>query len=156
MSKPAPIRRDPFTTAILHLFRANGQMLDWGDRFAAPFDLTSARWQMLGALAMASQPLTAPQIAVNMGVTRQGVQKQLNRLLQDGLVERVPNPSHKRSPGYRLSDSGNALYQRIDTAWSRHAEEMRGLFPENELTTAIRFLDRICELHHTPEKGEPG
>jgi hypothetical protein len=28
----------------------NGRLIEWGDRFGAPFGLTSARWRMLGAV----------------------------------------------------------------------------------------------------------
>ena len=68
----------------------------WGDAFVGPFGLTSARWQMLGALAFSEVPLTAPQIADRMGVTRQGAQKQLNLLREAHLVQTLPNPGHRR------------------------------------------------------------
>lgn len=74
------------TELTLSVFRLNGALVDWGDYFSAPEELTSARWQMLGALTLAGQPLTAPQIANSMGVTRQGAQKQLNLLVDSGLI----------------------------------------------------------------------
>ncbi len=145
--------RDQFTATILQLFRTNGQMLSWGDRFSAPFGLTSARWQMLGALALADQPLTAPQIAINMGVTRQGVQKQLNALMSEELIEKQANPYHKRSPIYRLTTGGQALFQRIDSAWNRHADHMNTEFSADELATTRQVLNRIHELHQSAEEG---
>ena len=68
---------DVVTEIILSVFRLNAQLLEQGDRLVKPLRLTSARWQVLGAIAMAGEPQTAPQIAAAMGVTRQGVQKQL-------------------------------------------------------------------------------
>jgi len=41
----------------------------------------------LGAIALAEEPQTAPQIAAAMGGTRQGVQKQLNLAVAEGLIE---------------------------------------------------------------------
>ncbi|MBF0263211.1 MAG: winged helix-turn-helix transcriptional regulator [Magnetococcales bacterium] len=153
---PSPLdTRDPLTATILALFRANGHMLRWGDHFAQPFDLTSARWQMLGALAASPLPLTAPQMAIQMGVSRQGALKQLNLLLDDGLVERHPNPYHKRSPLYRLSASGLERYQRIDAAWSRHADQVRADFDLEALNTTLHVLKKIQERHPTQEdEGE--
>lgn len=144
--------RDQFTATILQIFRANGQMISWGDRFASPFDLTSARWQMLGAIALAPEPLTAPQIAINMGVTRQGAQKQLNLLVDEGLVQKQPNPSHKRSPFYLLTSTGKALYQQIDTLWNQHAEQMAKEFSQEDLASTIRVIGLINTLYQTFEQ----
>ena len=60
------------------IFYINGLLLAWGDRFAADLGLTSARWQMLGALAHAAEAQTSPQLGERMGMSRQGAQKQLN------------------------------------------------------------------------------
>ena len=78
-AKPEP-RAAAITQLTLTVFRLNGMLLHWGDQVVEPLGLTSARWQMLGALALASTPLTAPQVGEAMGVTRQGAQKQLNLL----------------------------------------------------------------------------
>ncbi len=144
---------DPFTAVILQIFRTNGQMIGWGDRFSAPFGLTSARWQMLGALALAPRPLTTPQIAVNMGVTRQGAQKQLNNLLEEGLIEKRHNPYHKRSPLYQLTARGEALFNEVGDQWNRHAEQASREFSAEELETTLQVLSRIHELHQTRHEG---
>ena len=51
------------TEIILQVFRLNGQLLNAGDRLTKPMALTSARWQILGAVELAAHPLTVPQIA---------------------------------------------------------------------------------------------
>ncbi|WP_404419292.1 MarR family winged helix-turn-helix transcriptional regulator [Marinospirillum sp.] len=151
MSDRSTTPPDDFTAVILQVFRTNGQMIAWGDHFSAPFGLTSARWQMLGALALSPAPLTAPQIAFNMGVTRQGAQKQLNLLLDEELAQKQPNPYHKRSPFYQLTDKGQALYQRVATDWNQHAKEVGQAFSSQELATTLKVLSRISELHETTE-----
>ncbi|MDR2992185.1 MAG: MarR family transcriptional regulator, partial [Burkholderiaceae bacterium] len=98
------------TALTLAVFRLNGALLQWGDLLVAPLGLTSARWQMLGAIALAGRSLTAPQVGAAMGVTRQGAQKQLNVLLKLDLVETLTNPAHKRSPLYALTARGRRLY----------------------------------------------
>ncbi|MGO2135112.1 MarR family winged helix-turn-helix transcriptional regulator [Marinobacter sp.] len=142
-----------FTATILQIFRTNGQMISWGDRFSAAFGLTSARWQMLGALALAHYPLTAPQMASNMGVSRQGAQKQLNMLLNERLIERRHNPCHKRSPLYQLTPDGQTIFQRINSDWNQHAEQIEQDFSSEQLATALQVLNRIHELHQSPEEG---
>ncbi len=106
------------TGLTLTVFKLHGALLQWGDKLVEPLGLTSARWQVLGAIALADRPLTAPQIGGAMGVTRQGAQKQLNLLLELGLVEAVRNPAHQRSPLYALTARGRQLYERVEELWT--------------------------------------
>ncbi|WP_051938793.1 MarR family winged helix-turn-helix transcriptional regulator [Luteibacter sp. 9135] len=121
----------------------NGLLLAWGDQFAARFGLTSARWQMLGAIALADRPLTAPQLATNMGVTRQAALKQLNLLAAEELVVAQPNRSHKRSPIYTLSDSGSALFQAIDAEWQALARSAGADMTSKELHVVAAVFARF-------------
>jgi MarR family len=64
---------DAATAVVLATFRIGGLLLTAGSRLAAHEGLTAARWQVLGAVALAGRPLTVPQIARRMGLTRQAV-----------------------------------------------------------------------------------
>lgn len=131
------------TQLTLTVFRLNGLLLHWGDRLVEPLGLTSARWQMLGAIALAGTPLTAPQIGEAMGVTRQGAQKQLNLLLEQGLVETHPNPAHRRSPLYALTPQGRNLYRQVDAVWTAQAAEIAKSIPAPQARAATRTLESI-------------
>ena len=50
---------DALTDLILTMFRVNNLTLTWGDRLVAPFGLTSARWQVLGAIVFAERRFDA-------------------------------------------------------------------------------------------------
>ena len=111
-SPHSPLKPDgiaALTALALAVFRLNGALLQWGDALVEPLGLTSARWQMLGAIALADRPLTAPEVGAAMGVTRQGAQKQLNALLELGLVQTLANPAHRRSLLYTLTARGRRL-----------------------------------------------
>ena len=132
---------------VVAIFQVNGKMLEWGDAFTAPFGLTSARWQILGAIARAGQQQTAPLIAEQMGMSRQGAQKQLNLLVDGGLVERLPNPAHLRSPLYRLTRKGESLFHRVNTAWETHAAHVGKLLPVRDLEPTLRTLRHLLALY---------
>jgi DNA-binding MarR family transcriptional regulator len=132
------------TRVILSTFRVNGLLLAAGDRLASQEGgLTSARWQVLGAIALAGQPLTVPQIARRMGLTRQSVHSTVNRLVADRMTERTSNDDHRRSQLVRLTDLGRATYSAIDArqaAWvSRLAEGLE----RSELDTTAAVLDEL-------------
>src|SRR5579864_4442819 len=91
---------------IVEIFRVNGRLLAAGDRMVADLGLTSARWQVIGAIAIAGQPQTVPSIARTMGLTRQAVQRLINELTADGLIEGRANPNHRRARLFALTDAG--------------------------------------------------
>lgn len=108
---------DAVTNLILETFRLNGRLLVAGDALVADLRLTSARWQVLGAMALSPVPLPVAHIARNMGLTRQAVQRLVNELADDGLVRFAPNPHHQRAKLVLLTTQGKATF---DAAMKRH------------------------------------
>jgi DNA-binding MarR family transcriptional regulator len=131
------------TEVVLRTFRANGLFLAAGDLLAAGEGLTSARWQVLGAVALAGRRLTVPQIARRMGLTRQSVQASVNRLLGDGLVEAGENPDHRRSPLIRLTERGSARYAAVQRRQVGWINELAAGLEVSELSTTARVLQEL-------------
>ncbi len=99
------------TALILDVFRLNGRLQLAGDRLVAELGLTSARWQILGAIAYAERPESVAWHARTMGVHRQGVQRIVNELEKEGIVEFQPNPHHKRAHLVALTSNGQELFE---------------------------------------------
>jgi DNA-binding MarR family transcriptional regulator len=131
------------TDVVLRAFRANGLFLAAGDLLAAEEGLTAARWQVLGALALADRPLTVPQIARRMGLTRQAVQASVNRLLSEELVAAEDNPDHRRSPLIHLTELGNAKYERLQRRQVSWINELATGLKHSELETTARVLQEL-------------
>jgi DNA-binding MarR family transcriptional regulator len=144
------------TEVILSTFRANGLLLAAGDRLAAEHGLTSARWQVLGAIAQ--RPLTVPQVARRMGLTRQAVHTTVNRLVADGLVELVPNADHRRSQLVSVTELGRARYRAIDETQAAWVNRLAAGLPRSELETTARVLSELCKRldagSHQPQHTE--
>ena len=118
------IRRSPagdaLTDFILDLFRANSLLLTAGDRLVAPLGLTSARWQILGAIVEGERPEPVAWLARNLGANRQNVQRIVNDLERDGLVAFETNPHHRRAQLVVLTDKGRQVYDdagRLQVPW---------------------------------------
>ena len=97
---------------IVELFRLNGLLLAKGDELTRDLGLSSARWQVLGALELAGQPLTVSQIARNMGLTRQAVQRVADELHDDGYLTFSENPNHARAKHASPTPAGNKAFQK--------------------------------------------
>ena len=130
---------------VVQIFRVNGALTAWGDRFAAESGLTTARWQVLGAISMVKEPSTSPQIAERMGITRQGVQKQLNLLRDEGLVMPIGNPAHKRSPRYLLTEYGERKLEEIRKRWRQQVEQWSGAHQHESVSAALKTLDVLSQ-----------
>jgi len=133
------------TELILAVFRANGLLLEAGNRLVADTGLTSARWQVLGAIALAPAPLPVAHIARNMGLTRQAVQRLVNELAADGAVAFAANPHHRRARLVQLTRKGSAACDaasRRQVPWSNRLAE--GL-AEKDVRAAARLLRTIAD-----------
>ncbi|MDR0703253.1 MAG: MarR family transcriptional regulator [Azoarcus sp.] len=140
-------KAEKLSSVALSVFRLNGLLIEWGNDFCMLLGLTSARWQVMGAVALAPQPPSVPQIAAFMGITRQGVQKQVNLLVEEGLFQALPNPAHKRSPLYALTRQGEETYRDLHQRWQQHVEAISSNFSTADLDAAIRVLSALSHVH---------
>ena len=142
------------TKLILSTFRANGRLLGAGDLLSADEGLTSARWQVLGAVALGERPLTVPQIARRMGLTRQSVHATVQRLVREGLLELAPNRDHRRSALVGLTEQGFASYWAIDARQVAWVNRLARGIGRSDVETAVRVLDHLSRrLEDDREEG---
>lgn len=105
---------------MLDLFRLNSRLLASGDRLVAGLGLTSARWQILGAVIAAQQPQPVAWLARDLGANRQNVQRIVNDLEAEGLVRFEVNPHHRRAQLVVLTDDGRRAFDaamNLQAAW---------------------------------------
>ena len=141
------------TEVILQAFRAHGMLLAAGGELAAQDDLTPARWQVLGALALSPVPLTVPQIARRMGLTRQSVHATVNRLETEGLIRFARNDDHRRSMLICLTERGRARYAVVDARQVTWSNELADGMSLADLQTTARTLRGLCQ-RLTPQEQE--
>ncbi|MBN3818012.1 winged helix-turn-helix transcriptional regulator [Paraburkholderia sp. Se-20369] len=101
---------DVLTGFMLDFFRLNSRLLASGDRLVAALGLTSARWQILGAVIAAQQPQPVAWLARDLGANRQNVQRIVNDLEAEGLVRFETNPHHRRAQLVVLTDDGKRAF----------------------------------------------
>ena len=143
------------TQLLLATIRLNGPLLRAGDALGRDLGLSNARWQVIAAVRAA--PLTAAQIARDMGLRRQGVQPTINALARDGLVELRRNPNHQRARLVALTDAGVAT---LDTLMERQAtwvNELAAGLSLGELGQATSLVELLRQLLVNREhRGTPG
>jgi DNA-binding MarR family transcriptional regulator len=118
MAKPS--KSDTLTDLVLEIFRLNGLLIAAGDALVAETGLTSARWQVVGAIALQQGRAPVAHIANAMGLSRQAVQRIADELEKTGIVEFRDNPHHKRAKLVTLTAKGHALNEaamRLQKPW---------------------------------------
>jgi DNA-binding MarR family transcriptional regulator len=143
------------TEVILSIFRANGLLIAGGDLLGSSEGLTSARWQVMGAIALADRPLTVPQIARRMGLTRQSVHATVKRLVADGLLELAPNADHRRSQLVSLTELGERRYAALDRRQAEWVNRLARGIGRSELEAAARVLDELSARLEADGEPEP-
>lgn len=134
---------ETLTELILGVFRLNGSLLVSGDRLVADLGLTSARWQILGAITQAEHPESVAWLARSMGLHRQGVQRIVNELEQEGIVEFRPNPNHKRAHLVLLTAKGRRLYAAAMKLQAPWVNALADGVKQKDLETTGRVIEQL-------------
>jgi DNA-binding MarR family transcriptional regulator len=101
---------DAVTDLILDLFKLNSRILAAGDRLVAELGLTSARWQILGAIVAAERQQPVAWLARDLGANRQNVQRIVNDLHAEGFIAFEPNPHHRRAQLVVMTGKGKQAF----------------------------------------------
>jgi DNA-binding MarR family transcriptional regulator len=136
---PSRLRR-AWTSLVIEVFRMNGDLLAAGDALVGDLGLTSARWQVLGAIALSPVPLPVAHIARNMGLTRQSVQRVVDEMRADDLVRLEPNPHHRRAMLVMATERGDAAYRAASERQERWADDLLCGLPAEGFEAASALL----------------
>jgi len=135
---------DALTGLVLDLFRVNSLLLTAGDRLVAELGLTSARWQILGAINTAERPQPVAWLARDLGANRQNVQRIINDLHREALVAFEANPHHRRAQLVVLTDKGRQTFDaamRLQAPWINRISaglSVRDIETVHRVMTALR------------------
>ena len=142
---------DAVTEMLLTTFRLNGAFLGAADRISAPFDLTAARWQVLGSVMPADK--TVSQVAREMGLTRQSVQRLSNVLVEEGKAEFIDNPAHLRAKLLSPTPEGRALIVSLSETQYRWANETSDGIAAEDIEKAVEVMRRVIERLEKANEG---
>ena len=136
-------KRMLFLDLVLSVFRLNGLLIAEGDDMTEALGLTSARWKVIGVIALSSSGLTVPGIARVLGQSRQAVQRITDVMVTDGLLSYHFNPKHKRSVLVVLTEEGRTAYNDLRDVQDPWAIQNSEDIPTEELDAGLRLVRRL-------------
>lgn len=136
-------RSDAISELSVEVFRLNGELLAAGDALTTDIGLTSARWQVLGAIVLSPVPLPIAHLARNMGLARQSVQRIANELAAAGMLRFAPNPHHQRARLVVLTERGRRSFDAAMNRWRPRAAALGRSLKRADIAAATDLLRTV-------------
>jgi DNA-binding MarR family transcriptional regulator len=140
---------DALTDLVMQVVRLIRDFTAAGEALAKPAGQTLARWLVLEAVQ--DGPATVAQIARQMHLARQGVQRLADVLVRDGLAVYEPNPAHRRAKLLRLTPQGRSALRTVQAAQRSWADALGAELGEADLRQASAVLERVLDAIRKPE-----
>jgi len=140
-----------FLDLVRSVFRLNALLVAEGDNMSEELGLTSARWKVIGVVALSTNGMTVPAIGRALGQSRQAVQRVSDVIARDGLIEFKPNPKHKKSVLVHLTEAGKRAYNSLRDVQDPWAVENTRDFASEDLETTLQLIQRLIQ---TLEKNQ--
>lgn len=150
---PRPSRSqagDLLTDVVVATLRLNGRVVEVAQRLAAAGGLTAAWWQVLGGVV--GQPRTVADVARRMGMTRQGVQRVADLLVERGLAEYQSNPAHRRAKLLACTEAGAQAIDRIARVQHPWADRIAAQLNAADLRVALTTMQQLIATLEADER----
>jgi DNA-binding MarR family transcriptional regulator len=131
---------DALTDVIMATFRLNGRLMDIAQRLARAGGLTATEWRVLGGVL--DEPHSVAEIGRLMGMTRQGVQRVADQLVDRGLAEFRPNPAHRRAHLLACTQAGYWAIRQIALVQRPWADQIAANVGATELQDTVTTMRR--------------
>lgn len=148
---------DMLTELVVATFRLNGRLMDTAQRLAAAGGLTATEWRVLGGVL--DEPRTVSDLARVMGMTRQGVQRVADQIVDRGLAAYRPNPAHRRAKLLACTEDGFWAIRQIalvQRPWADRVGERVGVTPLADALQTLRQVASLLEGEAAEEEPEGG
>lgn len=108
-----------------------------------PSGLSLAKFGVLAALVEAGEPLPLGQLAERIACVKSNVTQLVDRLEEDGLVRREPDPADRRVTRAAITEDGLARYRTAQAARLAEAARLSRAAPPALRPALTSFLGSI-------------
>lgn len=136
-------QRGPIIGLIDEVSRLNGRLASIFAPSSDGSDLGRTERVVLNAVVEADHPPTVPQIGRALAYPRQLIQRAVNSLVAEGLMNTRTNPEHKRAPLLTATPAGLALKRRADKRAAIIAAELEADLDIGSVLAATAALNNI-------------
>ena len=125
------------------------------DQRLRPLGLSQGKWRTLIHLSLGGDKLTQKEIAERMGIEGATLAGLLDRLQDDGWIERRCSAQDRRCKIVHLQRRSKSVLDKIFNTAHELRQELIEDIPQRDLETCIRVLGQIREKAEQPANGVP-
>jgi DNA-binding MarR family transcriptional regulator len=119
-------------------------------RLRSNFDATLPRFDVMAALERADQGLTMSELSAHLLVSNGNVTGLVQRLVQDGLVERRVSPKDRRVQRVALTAEGRSTFATMAEGHEQWIESMFSGLTEDDVE---QLNELLTKLRHSIEEA---
>jgi len=123
------------------------------DQRLRPLGLSQGKWRTLIHLSLGGDKLTQKEIAERMGIEGPTLAGLLDRLQEDGWIERRCSVQDRRCKIVHLQRRSKSVLDKIFNTAHDLRKELIEDIPQRDLETCIRVLEQIRERAEQPVDG---
>lgn len=131
---------DAFGVLLFEAARAWRQQLD---RRLRPLGLSQAKWRTIVNIDRAGDGITQKELAGRLGIEGPTLVRLLDRLAEDGWIERRECPDDRRSKRVYLLERAREAMRHIESVAAGLREDLLGSLPDEDLRTCYQTLTFI-------------
>jgi DNA-binding MarR family transcriptional regulator len=135
--------RNPLVGLVDEISRLHGRLKSTFAESRRSIGLGESEMMVLNAVVEADRPPTVPQIGRSLGHPRQLILRAANALMDQDLIEAVPNPDHKRASLLKPTERGIALKRQADAQADSIAEGLASSLDLEAAKTATKTLRQL-------------
>ncbi|MGB3622170.1 MarR family transcriptional regulator [Ketobacter sp. MCCC 1A13808] len=146
----------PVIALIDEVIRVNSRLRSVFEGTTDASGLNSMQLTVLTAVVESRMPPTVPQIGRSLGHPRQVINRATKILLEQGLIEALDNPDHKRAPLLIATDTGKQLKMKVDATAEAAADALLTTIDAatfRKLTKDLQTLRASIEAHTRGSKN---
>ncbi|MBA1149345.1 MarR family transcriptional regulator [Ectothiorhodospiraceae bacterium WFHF3C12] len=131
---------DAFGVVLFEAARAWRQELD---RRLRPLGLSQAKWRTIVNIHRAGEGITQKALAERLGIEGPTLVRLLDRLAEDGWIERRECPQDRRSKRVFLLERAKEAMRHIESVAAGLRQDLLGDLPPDELRICFQTLERV-------------
>lgn len=131
---------DAFGVLLFEAARAWRQQLD---RRLRPLGLSQAKWRTIVNIDRAGDGITQKELAGRLGIEGPTLVRLLDRLAEDGWIERRECPDDRRSKRVFLLERAREAMRHIESVAAGLRQDLLGSLPDEQLKTCYQILTFI-------------
>ncbi|MBU3071893.1 MarR family winged helix-turn-helix transcriptional regulator [Clostridium estertheticum] len=128
------------------IIKASRHLKNKLDKALKEFDITAAQFSVIIQIHSSDHPITAAEIAQNLGSDRPTISGVIHRLEKKGIVLKIDNPDDKRSSYLEIYKESNKLIDKIKVISDELTINIFSIYSKEETKLFTEMIFKLIEV----------